>query len=132
MAATVTLSTVPGTLTRERGYTSKTVELFGPSLATEAGIAVSTVPDIAAAVARFGARVRVEHPDASFYILVRLAKGHRKPNGFDVASKHNGFGQDDFLHVEEGRTKPATPAGAPASPVAPTTPEQAVVNGGAA
>lgn len=146
MPVTVTLSTVPGKLTCERGYTSKTIELFGPSLAMEAGVPASAVPDIAAGVERFGARVRAEHHrlrfpggmsakligGASFYVLVRLAKGHRKPNGFDAASKHNGFGQDDFLHVEEQRTKPDTPADAPASLVAPTTPEQAVVNGGAA
>ena len=132
MPVTITLSTVPGKLTRERGYTSKAIELFGRSLATEVGIAASTVPDIAAAVARFGGRVRAEHPDASFYILVRLAKGHRKPNGYDAASKHNGFGQDDFLHVEDKRTKPVAPADAPALPVTPTTPEQVAVNGGAA
>ena len=132
MPVSITLSTVPGKLTRERGYTSKIVELFGQSLATEAGSVVSTVPDIAAAVARFGARVRAEQPDASFYVLVRLAMGHRKPNGFDAASKHNGFGQDDFLHVEDKRPQPVAPVDAPASPIALTTPEQAVVDGGAA
>jgi hypothetical protein len=35
MPVTITLSTVPGKLTRERGYTTKTIELFGPSLAIE-------------------------------------------------------------------------------------------------
>lgn len=123
MPVTVTLSTVPGTLTRERGYTSKTIELFGPSLATETTGAVSTVPDIKAAVACFGAKVRAAHPNASFYISVRLAKGNRKPNGFDAAANRNGFGQDEFLHVEGGRTKPDAPADASVSPVAPTTPE---------
>lgn len=132
MPVTVTLSTVPGTLTRERGYTSKTIELFGPSLAMETIGTVSTVPDIKAAVARFGGEVRAEHPDASFYVLVRLAKGHRKPNGYDAASKHNGFGQDDFMHVKDKRPQPTAPANAPASPVAPTTPKPAVVRGGAA
>ena len=129
MPVTVTLSTVPGKLTRERGYTSKTIELFGPSLATQTIGAVSTVPDIKAAVARFGDRVRAEHPDASFYISVRLAKGHRKPNGYDAASKHNGFGQDDFMHVEDKRPQPIAPANAPASPIAPTVSEQAVMDG---
>lgn len=131
MPPTITLSTVPGKLTRERGYTSKTVELFGPSLATETIGAVSTVPDTKAAVARFGAKVRAAHPDASFYISVRLAKGNRKPNGFDAAANRNGFGQDDFLHVEDRRPQPIAPVDAPALPVAPTTPEQAVVDGGA-
>ena len=128
MPVTVTLSTVPGKLTREDGYTSKTVELFGPSLAAETLTAVSTVPDIKAAVARFGAKVRAAHPDASFYVSVRLARGHRKPNGYDAAASRNGFGQDDFMHVEDRRAKVDTSA----APVAPVTSEQAVVNGGAA
>lgn len=118
MPITVTLSTVPGKLTREDGYTTKTIELFGRSLANEIIIAISTVPDIAAAVARFGTQVRADHPDASFLVLVRLAKGHRKPSGFDTASKHNGFGQDDFMHVEDRRPQPAQAASAPVSPAA--------------
>ncbi len=99
MPVTVTLSTIPGALTRERGYTTKTIDLFGPSLAREALTAISTVPDIRAAVARFGARVRAEHPNSSFYVSVQLAKGHRKPSGYDAASNRNGFGQDEFMHV---------------------------------
>ena len=114
MPVTTTLSTVPGKLTREDGYTSKTVELFGPSLAAETLTAVSTVPDIKAAVARFGAKVRAAHPDASFYVSVRLARGHRKPNGYDDAARRNGFGQDDFMQVEDRRTQPAK-ADAPVS-----------------
>ena len=125
MPVTITLSTVPGKLTREDSYTSKTIELFDPSLATETLTGVSTVSNIKAAVARFGARVRAAHPDASFYVLVRLARGHRKPNGYDAAASRNGFGQDDFLHVEDRRTRVDTSA----SPVAPG---QAVVDGGAA
>ncbi len=107
---TITLSTIPGTLTRERGYTSKTIELFGPSLGTVTLSSLSTVADIKAAVALFGTRMRVGHPDASFTISVRLARGNRKPNGYDAASNGNGFGQDDFLHVEDGRARATTPA----------------------
>ncbi len=118
MPVTLTLSTVPGKLTREDRCTSKTIELFGPSLGSETLTAISTVADIKAAVARFGARVRAEHPEGSFYVSVRLAKGCRKPNGYDTASSHNGFGQDDFLHVEDKRTRPAEPAAAPAAPLA--------------
>jgi len=102
MSVTITLSTLPGKLTRERGYTTKTIELFGPSLATETVPAVGNVAQIKEAVARFGAKVRADHPDESFYVSVRLQKGARKPNGYDAASSRNGFGQDDFLHVEEG------------------------------
>ena len=81
--------------------------------------AVSTVPDIKAAVARFGAKVRAAHPDASFYVSVRLAKGHRKPNGYDAAARRNGFGQDDFMRVEDRRTQPAK-VDAPVSSLTPT------------
>ena len=128
MPVTVTLATVPGKLTREDSYTSKTIELFGPSLAAETLTAVSTVPDIKAAVGRFGAKVRAAHPDASFYVSVRLARGQRKPNGYDAAACRNGFGQDDFMHVEDRRTR----VSASAAPAAPVTLGQAVMDGGAA
>ena len=120
MPVTVTLSTLPGHLVRERGYTAKTIELFGPSLGTETLAAISTVADIKAAVARFGARLRLQHPDASFFVSVRLAKGCRKPNGFEAASNRNGFGQDDFLRVETGRG--IEPAGGTDEAASPTPP----------
>ena len=46
--------------------------------------------------------MRADHPEGSFYGSVRLARGHRKPKGYDDATRSNGFGQDDFLHVEDG------------------------------
>ena len=110
MAVTVTLSTVPGKLTREDRYTSSTIEVFGPSLATETIAALSSTADIKAAVARFGAKVRADHPDASFYISIRLARGNRKPNGYDAASRGNGLGQESFMQVEDRRTKPVAQA----------------------
>ncbi len=113
MPVTITLSTVPGKLTRERGYTTKTIELFGPSLATETVPAIGNVAQIKQAVARFGAKVRADHPNESFCVSVRLQKGARKPNGYDAASSRNGFGQDDFLHVEEGRDIRRAPGTAP-------------------
>ncbi len=109
MAITVTLSTVPGALSREDHCISKTISLFGPSLGTETLAALTTVADIKAAVARFGARIRAEHPEASFWVSVRLAKGNRKPNGYDAASRGNGLGQEDFMHVTDRRTKPVAP-----------------------
>jgi hypothetical protein len=119
MPVTITLSTVPGKLTRERGYTTKTIELFGPSLATETVPAVGNVAQIKQAVARFGAKIRADHPNESFYVSVHLQKGARKPNGYDAASSRNGFGQDDFLHVEEGRDIGQAPGAADAAASAP-------------
>lgn len=107
MAVTVTLSTLPGSLTREDRCTSKTIELFGKSLGKESLPAIRSVADIKAAVAAFGAKTRAEHPDASFYVSVSLAKGCRKPGGYDDATRTNGFGQDDFMLVTDKRTKPA-------------------------
>lgn len=104
MPVTITLSTVPGHLTRERSYTTKTIDLFGASLGSETITAISTVADVKAAVGRFGGKLKAEHPDASFYVSVSLARGCRKPNGFDTASTRNGFGQDEFLRMDDGRT----------------------------
>ena len=110
MPVTVTLSTAPATATRERFGTTMSLDLFGPSLGTETLPAVSSVAEIKAAVARFGARVRAEHPEASFYVSVRLARGQRKPNGYDASSRGNGFGQEDFIRVTDQRAEPAVPA----------------------
>ncbi len=109
MAITITLSTVPGTLNHEDYGTSKTISLFGPSLGTETLAALTTVADIKAAVARFGARIRAEHPEESFWVSVRLAKGNRKPNGYDAISRGNGLGQEDFMRVTDRRTTPPAP-----------------------
>ena len=116
MPVTLTLSTMPGTLTRNDRYTSILTKPFGPSLATETLTAISTVADIRVAVARFGARVHAEHPEESFYVSVCVAKGCRKPNGYDAASRGNGLGQEDFLHVTDTRTKQAEPAAVPGAP----------------
>lgn len=110
MPVTVTLSTAPATMTREKWGITMSLDLFGPSLGSETLPAVSTVAEIKAAVARFGGQVRAAHPDASFYVSVRLAKGQRKPNGFDAACRGNGLGQEDFIHAAGQRAKPAVPA----------------------
>ena len=107
MPVTVTLSTTPATAARERYGTTLTLDLFGPSLSAETLPAVSNVAEIKAAVARFGAKVRAAHPEASFYVSVSLARGSRKPNGYDAASRGNGLGQEAFVRVTDRRTEPA-------------------------
>ncbi len=111
MAVTVTLSTTPATAAREKYGTSMSLDLFGPSLGSETLPAVSTVAQISAAVARFGAKVRAAHPEASFYVSVSLAKGSRKPNGYDAARRGNGLGQEDFVRITDPRTEPDMQAG---------------------
>ena len=110
MPVCVTLCTAPATATQETWGTTLSLDLFGPSLGVETLPAVSNVAEIKVAVARFGAKIRAEHPQASFYVSVRLAKGSRKPNGYDAASRGNGLGQEDFIHVTGQRTTAAVPA----------------------
>ncbi len=111
MAVTVTLSTVPATAAREKHGTTMSLDLFGPSLDAETLRAISNVAEIKAAIARFGAKVRAAHPEASFYVSVSLAKGSRKPNGYDAARRGNGLGQENFVSVTDGRTEPEMQAG---------------------
>ncbi len=110
MAVTLTLSTTPATAAREKYGTTMSLDLFGPSLGTETLPAVSNVAEIKAAVARFGAKMRAAHPEASFYVSVSLAKGSRKPNGYDAAHRGNGLGQEDFVCVTDQRADPQVQA----------------------
>ena len=112
MAVTVTLTTIPGTKTLDNFGSSTTMQLLGGPLGRDTLSVAPNLAAIRAAVAHFGTGVRAKHPEASFYVSILLAAGQRKPNGFDVASRGNGLGQEDFLHVTDNRTKPAVPAGA--------------------
>jgi len=111
MAVTLTLSTPPATAAREKHGTSMSLDLFGPSLGAETLRAVSTVAEVKGAVARFGAKIRAAHPEASFYVSVSLAKGSRKPNGYDAARRGNGLGQEEFVRITDRRTDPQVQAG---------------------
>lgn len=102
MPVTIKLTTMPGTKERARGYMTSTVDLFGPSLGLEQ-VTVQRTDQVATAVRAFGERVRAEHPDASFKIRLRVAKGQRKPPGYDAAEKAGAFGTDAFMHVVEDR-----------------------------
>ncbi len=103
MPVTTTLSTVPGKITRQRGHDLKTLEYFGPSLESETVPNLTNVAQITTAVHNFGTKLRAHYPDTSFYVSVTLPKGARKPNGYDAARNENGFGQNNFLRIEDGR-----------------------------
>lgn len=107
MPVTVTLTTCPAHLIVRPGHTLKILDVFGKALAAETLHSVSTVADITAAVARFGAKLRAAHPEVSFLVLVHLADGDLKPAGFDAAQRGNGFGQDNFMQFRTGDS-PAT------------------------
>jgi hypothetical protein len=118
MAATITLTAVPGHIEQHAGYSTKTVEICGRELARTTK-PVATVGDVRDAVRAFGTAIRARDPQGSFAILVGVRRGDRKPRGFDVAQRGNGFGQDDFLLARDERPEQADVPAA-AVPVQPT------------
>jgi len=120
MPATINLSTVSGSIERHDGYTSRHMELCGTSLGRDTAT-VATVAEVRTAVQAFGQRVHAAHPDASFMVSISVRRGDRKPRGYDKAYLNNGFGQEDFMHVVDRRTKPAPePSNAAAAAPAPS------------
>jgi hypothetical protein len=100
MPATIIITVVPGHLEAGRGYTSKVVEILGWELGSDRKL-IRTVADARAEIAAFGERVRNAYPDASFAILVSVARGDRKPRGFDAAHRNGELGEDAFLLLRE-------------------------------
>lgn len=108
MPATLNLTTMPGSIEHNDGYSCHKFDLFGGSLGRES-LVIATVADVRTAVKRFGDRMRADHPDASFAISVTFKKGDRKPRGFDDAYKNGGLGQHTFMHVVDKRTPAVAP-----------------------
>jgi len=101
---------MPGTIQKGRHYDALVLDLFGASLRQE-DIPVRTSADIAPAVRAFGERIRAEHPDASFKIIVTVRKGQRKPPGFDAAARAGTFKDTAFINLEtEDEPASAKPA----------------------
>ncbi len=100
MPAILNMTAVPGHLEKTLGYTSKVIEILGRVYGRESKI-IGTVADVREVIAAFGARIKSEHPDTSFYLSVSVRKGDRKPRGFDNASRNDELGQDDFLTFRE-------------------------------
>jgi len=108
MPATLTLSTMPGSIEHNDGYSCHKFDLFGGSLGRES-VVIATVVDVCTAVRRFGDRMRADHPDTSFAISVTFKNGDRKPRDFDDTRKNGGLGQHAFMHVVDKQTPAATP-----------------------
>ena len=100
MAATLIMTALPGHLEKGPSYTSRQIEVLGREYGRGSRI-IGTVAEAREAVSTFGAQIRAEYPDASFYISVLVRKGDRKPRGFDDASSNSGLGQDDFLTLRD-------------------------------
>lgn len=99
MPTTIRLSTTPGVIRNASGYAMLVLDLFGPSMAHR-DVTVRRTDEIAPVVQAFGEYVRAAHPEASFKIDVLVAKGQRKPPGFDAARKSGAFGDVAFLRTE--------------------------------
>ena len=105
--ATIILSACVGYRTQHSGYETVTSLPFNRVGEREAIEAVN-VTAIRCAVAAYGARLQVAHPDASFLVLVSVASGSRKPNGFDATRRNGGFCCNAWLkHREETPYAPA-------------------------
>ena len=99
---TFNLTTLPGHHEQCNGqaYTVTVVELLGDVLG-RARIEAKTVAEVAAHVCQFGASVAARFPDHSFMVSVSIAKGGRKPRGFDDANRRNGLGQETWMRTIE-------------------------------
>lgn len=86
--------------TNGQAYTVTVVELLGDVLG-RARIEAKTVGEIAAHVRQFGDSVAARLPDTSFMVSVSIARGCRKPRGFDDANRRNGLGQQAWMKTIE-------------------------------
>jgi hypothetical protein len=99
---TIRLTAYPGRRNVECGCTSTEIAFsIGGSTPTRT-IQIARLDDITCAVAAFGGDLRKADPEPSFTISVNLAKGQRKPPGFDAAHKADAFGQHAFLRSDVG------------------------------
>jgi hypothetical protein len=92
--ATITLRALPGHHEQEPGYASMAtvIEVLGTCLGQTRAEA-KTLDQVRALVKTFGGGVAAEHPDKSFMVSVGVAKGSRKPTGFDAANQRDGLGE---------------------------------------
>lgn len=118
----IILSAYPGRRVREGGCTSTQIRLCIGGGAPQRRLAAEGLGGITRAVAEFGRDVLAANPGASFDISVSMAKGQRKPRGFDDAEKAGTFGHQAFLREDAGEdatyrklvSPPASGAAAPA------------------
>ncbi len=79
-----------------RPYKITVVELLGTSLG-RIRVEAKTLIEIAGLVKTFGDEVAKQHPEASFMVSISVAKGSRKPNGFDDADRRHQLGHDTWM-----------------------------------
>ena len=97
---TIRLVAYPARKKVERGHTSTQIALCIGSGTPTRTVHTASLGEITTAVAIFGHDVLAANPGASFLIMVDVAKGHRKPRGFDAADNAKQFGQEAFLRSD--------------------------------
>ena len=60
-----------------------------------------SVDEIKGLVRQFGEAVAAQYPEHSFMVSITIAKGSRKPRGFDEANRRNGLGQETWMRTVE-------------------------------
>lgn len=117
--ATFTLSACPAWRSRDPLGTS--IQSWPMQrLGTSQRIEARNIAEISAAVAGFGKQLAAEHPDASFSIFALIARGGRKPNGFDNAYRRGALGTEAWLQLRDrdGNKLPEQADAAPAADMA--------------
>ncbi len=96
--ATITMTALPGHHEQQPGcaYTATVIEIMGTCLGRTRAEA-KALDQVRALVKTFGEGVAAQHPDKSFMVSVGVAKGSRKPAGFDEANKRNGLGEQAWM-----------------------------------
>ncbi len=117
--ATFTLCACPAWRSRDSFGTSIISQPM-QQLGTSQRIEARNLAEISAAVAGFGKQLAAEHPDASFSIAVLIARGGRKPNGFDNAYRRGALGTETWLQLRDrdGNKLPEQAGAAPATDIA--------------
>ena len=96
--ATITLMAVPARYEQHatRSYIMKVIEFLGACLGRSDREA-KNLGEIRTLVTCFGQGVAAQHSGQSITVLVGMARGSRKPNGFDAARYNNGLGQEIWM-----------------------------------
>ncbi len=85
---------------RHRSRTGRYARTEWPCMGTCLGrtsAEAKTLDQVRALVKMFGEGVVAQHPGQSFTVSVGVAKGSRKPAGFDAANRRNGLGEQTWM-----------------------------------
>lgn len=96
---TIILSAHPARRYERESLTGTQIE-YGQKVVPSVCIEARTVPEIAEQARAFGASVFTAAPRVSFLVSVQMARGERKPRGFDVADRAGQFHDADWIHTE--------------------------------